>query len=62
MRIMPTMPALAALLLCAACASQPATTTKITPTVQQFSAVQWEDVTSASSVARVSNAGFIALR
>ena len=62
MRIMPTMSALAALLLCAACANQPTKTTQITPTSQQFSAVQWEDAVSAQSVARVSNGSFISLR
>jgi outer membrane lipoprotein SlyB len=56
--------ALAALLVCSACANQPATPSASleAPENQQFSSIRWDDVVSARSVARVSNGSFISLR
>lgn len=62
MRLSSRMLAFAALLACSACANQPSTTTLVTPTNQQFTAVQWDDAIAARSVARVSNGGLISLR
>lgn len=54
--------ALTALLLCSACADKPTTTTLITPTAQQFSALQWDEATAAVTAAHVNNNSLIMMR
>jgi hypothetical protein len=66
MKITPatTLIALAALLVCSACADQSGmrTATIITPTSQTLTASQWNEATAAQTVAHVSNNSLISMR
>ena len=64
-RKMTTLMAMVALMICSACAEKPstaATTTLITPASQQISALRWDEMTAATSAAKVNNNGLIIMR
>ena len=59
----PTMLALAALLLCSACADKPTTKTALTTTYQQYSQVHVDEmIVPPTQMARVGNQGLIMMR
>lgn len=53
---------LAALLICSACADKPTTTALVTPTAQQFTALEWDNAIAAPTAAKVTNNNLIMMR
>ena len=54
--------ALAALLVCAACANQPTTTRADAANNLEFSSIRWDEAIAAKQAARVSNGNLIFMR
>jgi hypothetical protein len=62
MKRLTTLTALAALLICSACADNAKTVTLITPASQQVASVRWDETVAANTTAKVSNTSLIFMR